>query len=74
MNPPIYDTQYWARWSMPHGLLKIATWLRDSQIYDLKLFDCLNPYGKESGLIDNVAEFESFDAVRKQKKCSGIRN
>lgn len=68
INPPIYDTQYWARWSMPHGLLKIASWLRDSNIYDLKLFDCLNPYGKESGIIDNVADFESFDAVRKQKK------
>jgi len=28
INPPIYDTQYWARWSQPHGLLKVATWLR----------------------------------------------
>ncbi|TLS54127.1 hypothetical protein FE782_01920 [Paenibacillus antri] len=68
VNPPIYDTQYWARWSMPHGLLKIATWLRESNLYDLKLFDCLNPYGKESGVIESVTEFESFDAVRKQKK------
>lgn len=53
---------------MPHGLLKIATWLRNSNLYDLKLYDCLNPYGKESGVIESVAEFESFNAVRKQKK------
>jgi len=26
--PPIYDTQYWPHWSQPHGLLKVATWLR----------------------------------------------
>ncbi|CAG7644664.1 hypothetical protein PAESOLCIP111_04764 [Paenibacillus solanacearum] len=67
INPPIYDTQYWARWSMPHGLLKIATWLRDEG-YDLKLYDCLNPYGEGSGIPERVADFESYDAVRKQKK------
>jgi hypothetical protein len=67
INPPIYDTQYWARWSMPHGLLKIATWLRNEG-YDLKLFDCLNPYSEYSGVPERVADFESYDAVRKQKK------
>lgn len=41
INPPIYDSQYWARWSQPHGLLKVATWLR-SQGYDqIRLLDCL---------------------------------
>lgn len=67
INPPIYDTQYWARWSMPHGLLKIATWL-GNEGYDLKLFDCLNPYGEHSGVPERQAEFESYDAVKKQKK------
>lgn len=67
INPPIYDTQYWARWSMPHGLLKIATWLKNEG-YDLKLYDCLNPYSQDSGIAERVAEFESYDAVRKQKK------
>ena len=42
INPPIYDTQYWAYWSQPHGLLKIASWLRQKQGYtDLRLIDCL---------------------------------
>jgi len=42
INPPIYDTQYWAYWSQPHGLLKVATWLRKHHGYtDLRLLDCL---------------------------------
>jgi radical SAM superfamily enzyme YgiQ (UPF0313 family) len=41
INPPIYDTQYWAYWSQPHGLLKIATWLRKKAYTDLRLIDCL---------------------------------
>src|SRR5688572_29163814 len=42
INPPIYDTQYWPRWSQPHGLLKIATWLKNHHGYThLRLLDCL---------------------------------
>ncbi len=41
INPPIYDTQYWARWSQPHGLLKVATWLRNNGYENLRLLDCL---------------------------------
>lgn len=42
INPPVYDTQYWAHWSQPHGLLKIATWLKNHHGYrDLRLLDCL---------------------------------
>lgn len=41
INPPIYDTQYWPHWSQPHGLLKIATWLRKQGYSDLRLLDCL---------------------------------
>jgi hypothetical protein len=24
INPPVYDTQYWAEWAQPYGLLRIA--------------------------------------------------
>ncbi len=41
INPPIYDTQYWPRWSQPHGLLKVATWLRKNGYTNLRLLDCL---------------------------------
>ncbi len=41
IHPPIYDTQYWAYWAQPHGLLKVATWLRKNNYSDLRLLDCL---------------------------------
>ncbi len=41
INPPIYDTQYWPHWSQPHGLLKVATWLRRRGYAHLRLLDCL---------------------------------
>lgn len=40
INPPVYDTQYWARWSQPAGLLRIATMLK-SKGYELTLIDCM---------------------------------
>jgi len=40
INPPVYDTQYWARWSQPAGLLRIATLLRERG-YELRLLDCM---------------------------------
>lgn len=43
IQPPVYDTQYYAEWSMPSGLLKVATWLRQDLGYDLRLIDCLYP-------------------------------
>lgn len=59
INPPIYDTQYWAYWSQPHGLLKIATWLKQTHGYtDLRLIDCLATNEKRKvkhRLIDRVA-------------------
>lgn len=42
VQPPVYDTQYYAEWSMPSGLLKVATWLRELG-YDIRLVDCLYP-------------------------------
>ena len=46
IQPPVYDTQYYAEWSMPSGLLKVATWLRQGLGYDLRLIDCLYPDSK----------------------------
>ena len=41
INPPLYDTQYWAHWSQPHGLLKVGAWLRQIGYTHLWLIDCL---------------------------------
>src|SRR5215210_72298 len=45
ISPAVYDTQYWERWSMPHGLLKIGTYLKKNG-YQTKLIDCLVPDDK----------------------------
>ncbi|MBD3340831.1 MAG: radical SAM protein [Candidatus Lokiarchaeota archaeon] len=40
INPYIYDTQYWAEWSQPDGLLRIASLLKRKG-YFTYLIDCL---------------------------------
>ncbi len=39
INPPVYDTQYWAEWSQPYGLLRIASWLNKLGYKKVWLFD-----------------------------------
>jgi radical SAM superfamily enzyme YgiQ (UPF0313 family) len=39
INPPVYDTQYWAEWSQPYGLLRIATLLKKYRYKRVELFD-----------------------------------
>jgi radical SAM superfamily enzyme YgiQ (UPF0313 family) len=46
IQPPVYDTQYYAEWSMPSGLLKVSSWLREALGYDVRLIDCLYPNSK----------------------------
>lgn len=41
INPPVYDTQYWAEWSQPYGLLRIGAWLRNLDYKRIVLFDFL---------------------------------
>lgn len=45
INPPVYDVQYWAEWSMPHGLLKVGSYLKRHG-YQTRLIDCLFPDAK----------------------------
>jgi radical SAM superfamily enzyme YgiQ (UPF0313 family) len=40
INPPVYDAQYWARWSQPAGLLRIATLLQQRG-YTVDFIDCM---------------------------------
>src|SRR6266852_2938095 len=39
INPPFYDTQYWAEWSQPYGLLRIAALLKRYQYKHVDFFD-----------------------------------
>ena len=39
INPPVYDTQYWAEWSQPYGLLRIAALLKKHNYKKIWLYD-----------------------------------
>jgi hypothetical protein len=39
VNPPVYDTQYWAEWSQPYGLLRIGALLKKRGYRHIDLFD-----------------------------------
>ena len=44
INPPIYDTQYWAQWAQPYGLLRIGALLKKEQDVD-----ALSKYDEQRG-------------------------
>jgi len=39
INPPVYDTQYWAEWSQPYGLLRIASLLKQYRYKHIDFYD-----------------------------------
>lgn len=39
INPPVYDTQYWAEWSQPYGLVRISALLRKQNYKHIDFFD-----------------------------------
>jgi radical SAM family protein len=39
INPPVYDTQYWAEWSQPYGLVRIAALLKKHRYKHVDFFD-----------------------------------
>ncbi len=58
LSPPVYDSQYWARWSQPAGLLRLSTHLK-SQGYHVDLLD-----GMET-------DKEGF-VPKRQRKVNGV--
>ncbi len=39
INPPVYDSQYWAEWSQPYGLLRIAALLEQYRYKHIDFYD-----------------------------------
>ncbi len=56
INPPVYDAQYWARWSQPAGLLRIATLLRERG-YAIDFVDCMETDAR--GLVKKANRFNT---------------
>jgi radical SAM superfamily enzyme YgiQ (UPF0313 family) len=70
ISPPVYDTQYWERWSMPHGLLKVATFLKNCG-YETRLLDCLACVDGEKKLRMKKREFVRL-GTRERWSTKGI--
>ena len=66
IHPPLYDTQYWAFWAQPHGLLKVATWLQKNN-YSVRLLDCLATDKKRevSSKIKNIQPVDNIKRIVK---------
>jgi len=61
INPPVYDTQYWARWSQPYGLLRIASLLRRHGYRHLELFDFMEADAEHRVHQHRIRPDESYD-------------
>jgi hypothetical protein len=61
INPPVYDTQYWAEWSQPYGLLRIAHLLGNVGYKRRELFDFMEARGETRKVVQRrIAPGESF--------------
>ena len=52
INPPVYDTQYWAEWSQPYGLLRIAALLRKHEYKKIDFYDFMEAAPVSGDLTD----------------------
>lgn len=61
INPPVYDTQYWAEWSQPYGLLRIGRLLQKLGYKRRELFDFMEASGEKRTVARRrIAPGESF--------------
>ncbi len=56
INPPVYDAQYWARWSQPAGLLRIATLLKKKG-YQIDFIDCMETDAR--GIVTKASRYDA---------------
>lgn len=61
INPPVYDTQYWAEWSQPYGLLRIASLLRAKGYRCIELFDFMETDERRKAPARRISSDESYD-------------
>ena len=74
INPPVYDTQYWARWSQPYGLLRIASLLRDAGYKRRELYDFMEVDDKGHVHHHRISAHESYaERTEPSKPCNPWR-
>ena len=68
INPPVYDTQYWAEWSQPYGLLRIAAWLKTLGYKKLWLFDFMETGEDRKVSSSRINPDEEYNILDKPEK------
>jgi len=68
ISPPVYDTQYWAQWSQPYGLLRIAALLQKHQYKHLELFDFMEVREGERAHQHRINPGETFEDKEEPKR------
>lgn len=71
INPPVYDTQYWAEWSQPYGLLRIAALLKKHNYKKLWLYDFMETDSEGDVPNHRISSDESYGEQDRAGK--GIR-
>ena len=62
INPPVYDTQYWAEWAQPYGLLRIAAMLKQYRYKQVALFDFMEADASRNVHQHRINPQETYDA------------
>ncbi len=60
INPPLYDTQYWAEWAQPYGLLRLVALLRKYGYRRIEFFDFLETDEKRQVPSQRINPGESY--------------
>jgi len=60
ISPPIYDTQYWAEWSQPYGLLRIASLLEKKRYRKIWFFDFMETDSSRQVRFHRIDARESY--------------
>lgn len=60
ISPPVYDTQYWSKWSQPYGILRITSLLKQHKYKRLEFFDFMEVQDGERFHQHRINPGESF--------------
>lgn len=61
INPPVYDTQYWAEWAQPYGLLRIAALLKQHRYKRVEMFDFMETDEKRQVPAHRINPGETYE-------------
>jgi hypothetical protein len=68
INPPVYDTQYWAEWAQPYGLLRIAALLKKHRYKHIDLFDFMETGEEHKAHFHKINADEDYSVLNFPEK------